>query len=870
MVTDSGVRRRMNAGRGGLKGFACLFILSLLIDMALFLPAGAQPGPPVAEVPAGTMNPYQLLENSIQENLAVEKKQLDQRLNRLAKAKEFEQLCWERLDTYRIQLSAHRNILILPTIKYYELQEAYSQHQVTLNRLTERVAEIEDRLAQTSDTLSKIRAKLDSYESQKAEIRDESAEAERLDRIRKELNQLTETVSAQVEILKDIQAIYGDLLERTQRLKSEYQMVAEQFDGIIAKREQQRLLQRSVNPLSQLGLQQIRIEAERLQTKFMQFFSLRNWQNIGVSDKKAYTLFALSYFLLLAAIEVVLGFCRRICTGLRDVLKEKNKFWQFLAIRLIRRSLFLLGAILFIQFFPVKPAYEFTPLFVFLRILADLLILLLLVRWGLNFLKVLWAHTESPFLRFLYFDLKVLLYGVLGFGGIYYLFEAGLCVNCVLLVLTRILFELVLLGWSFFFWHRFRHYSKASALSEYPWFAYIKPLLPAVGYLLVLLGIFFELIGYGAMASFWYTSLAKTAAVLLWIGVLYMAIHEISPVGSSEVSEEDLEPGAEKPMPIRMFLIRLSKTALFVMLFLGVPMAWGARREYLADFFYAVNYQLKLGSFQISLLDLGIALLVILLTHTVVIVAKAVLKDQILAHRELEPGLKDSITTITGYIAWVIGIMIVFRVIGISAASLAVLFGAVGIGIGFGLQNIFNNFLSGIILLFERPIQVGDVVEVNGIWGTVAKINVRATQVKTYDNADLIIPNADLISRQLTNWSFKDARVRRTITVGVAYGSDIQLVRETLNRIALNHQRVYRRPQPEVLFSDFGESALIFKLRVWVHINYFLSVETDIRFEINKAFKELGIHIPLPQRDVHFKSGHVTATEPPQGDPAGA
>jgi len=339
-----------------------------------------------------------------------------------------------------------------------------------------------------------------------------------------------------------------------------------------------------------------------------------------------------------------------------------------------------------------------------------------------------------------------------------------------------------------------------------------------------------------------------------------MVVREISPTGTSE-AEEAPEPMEEKPMPIRMLLIRLSKSALLVLLVMGLPLAWGARSSYLGDFFYAVNYQIKLGGFQISVLDLAVAVLIILLTHTVVIVLKAVLQEQILAHRELEQGLKDSISTISGYITWLLGIMIVFRVIGISAASLAVLFGAVGIGIGFGLQNIFNNFLSGIILLFERPIQVGDVVEVNGIWGTVAKINVRATQVKTYDNADLIIPNADLISNQLTNWSFKDARVRRTITVGVAYGSDIALVRETLNNIALKHPRVYPRPHPEVLFSDFGESALIFKLRLWVHINYFLSVETDVRCEIDKEFKALGIHIPFPQRDIYIKGDHGAVPE---------
>ncbi|MBS0013908.1 MAG: mechanosensitive ion channel, partial [Desulfobacterales bacterium] len=174
-------------------------------------------------------------------------------------------------------------------------------------------------------------------------------------------------------------------------------------------------------------------------------------------------------------------------------------------------------------------------------------------------------------------------------------------------------------------------------------------------------------------------------------------------------------------------------------------------------------------------------------------------------------------------------------------------------------------FLSGIILLFERPIQVGDVVEIGDIWGTVREINVRSTQVRTFDNAELIIPNSDFISQLVTNWSFRDARVRRTVEVRVAYGSDVGLVRELLMDVAYQHPRILRRPHPEVLFSDFGDSALIFKLRFWVHIDWFLVVETDVRCDIDKQFRENGIIIPFPQRDVYLKTGKL---EPPA--PAGA
>lgn len=184
--------------------------------------------------------------------------------------------------------------------------------------------------------------------------------------------------------------------------------------------------------------------------------------------------------------------------------------------------------------------------------------------------------------------------------------------------------------------------------------------------------------------------------------------------------------------------------------------------------------------------------------------------------------------------------------------SLVVVFGALGIGLGFGLQNIFNNFMSGLILLFERPIQVGDDIEINGTWATVRKINVRSTQVQTYDNASLIIPNSDLINNQVTNWSFKDKRLRRKITVGVAYGSDIELVRKTLLEIANGAKNVLKYPDPDVLFKDFGDSALIFHLRLWTYIDFMFEVETEVRFKIDKAFKEKGITIAFPQQDVHL------------------
>ncbi|MBU1169118.1 MAG: mechanosensitive ion channel [Proteobacteria bacterium] len=220
----------------------------------------------------------------------------------------------------------------------------------------------------------------------------------------------------------------------------------------------------------------------------------------------------------------------------------------------------------------------------------------------------------------------------------------------------------------------------------------------------------------------------------------------------------------------------------------------------------------------------------------------------------MDIGVQDSITTISVYLIWAAGILMALNVFGLNMTSITVVLGALGIGLGFGLQNIFNNFLSGIILLFERPIQVGDDVEVNGTWAIVKKINVRSTVVQTYDNATLIIPNSDFISNQVTNWSFKDKRLRRNIVVGVAYGSDLDLVRKSMLEAADKTPRVLKLPKPDVVFRDFGDNALIMVLRLWTRVEYFISVESTVRFEIDRLFRERKIEISFPQRDLHIRS----------------
>ncbi len=197
--------------------------------------------------------------------------------------------------------------------------------------------------------------------------------------------------------------------------------------------------------------------------------------------------------------------------------------------------------------------------------------------------------------------------------------------------------------------------------------------------------------------------------------------------------------------------------------------------------------------------------------------------------------------------------------IGVSAAGLdlsniAIVAGALSVGIGFGLQSIVNNFVSGLILIFERPIKQGDWVVVGNEEGHVKKIKVRATEIETFDRASVIIPNSDLISGTMKNWTHKSKLGRLEVRVGVSYDADEEKVRDILTQIASEHSGVLTRPEPYVLFMDFGASSLDFELRCFLKdIENKMSIASDLRFSIRKAFQDEGIEIPFPQQDVYIK-----------------
>jgi len=231
------------------------------------------------------------------------------------------------------------------------------------------------------------------------------------------------------------------------------------------------------------------------------------------------------------------------------------------------------------------------------------------------------------------------------------------------------------------------------------------------------------------------------------------------------------------------------------------------------------------------------------------------LMDEVLARRRVEIGVRVSIARLVHYVFIFIGFILALLALGFEFTKLTIMLSALGIGIGFGLQSIVNNLVSGLILLFERPVRVGDFIELGGKWAEIKKIGLRATTVQTFDQADVIIPNADLVTNQVINWTLSNRRVRLIIPVGVAYGSDVSLVIETLLASVKENAKIAEAPTPQVLFLKFGESALEFELRVWVlDAENRLVVSSELHQEIDRRFREAKVEIAFPQRDLHLRS----------------
>ncbi len=418
-----------------------------------------------------------------------------------------------------------------------------------------------------------------------------------------------------------------------------------------------------------------------------------------------------------------------------------------------------------------------------------------------------------------------------------------------------------------------------SARWLYSLVASVYPLLPLAALGLLVL----EALGFGALTSYILRNLILTLVILLAGTTLTRYLADLSgkwrrdfekerearqeeqegetaeaaePVTESTwggertvvaAVEEEEATEAEFFLAVGSFLgawvVRLGALVLI----LGV---WGIT---LVEIHSALTYQLTgTGDQVITLWRVLAAVLVAIMGAVVSRFVRAILNKRVYpAYEALDLGARAAINTILNYLLIVLGIYIAMQLVYVDLGALTVLLGTLGLGIGLGLQPLFINFISGLMIFGERHIRPGDIVEVGDQVGEVIAVSMRGTRVRTFDNIDMIIPNSEFITTRVVNWSLQSRQIRGQINIGVAYGSDIELVRELLLKVANEHPKVLKEPEPIVWFMDFGDSALIFRLLVhFADLSDRYSSLTEMRFTIDKLFAEHGITIPFPQRTI--------------------
>lgn len=366
--------------------------------------------------------------------------------------------------------------------------------------------------------------------------------------------------------------------------------------------------------------------------------------------------------------------------------------------------------------------------------------------------------------------------------------------------------------------------------------------------------------GYIALANFVAIQLVFAGAIIAVVWLLLGLIEEminsaITPQGRATAAlSSTLGISESSVMQLSLVSSGILRLAVVIIGAVMVLLPWGFDTGQWQNWVQKAFFGFRIGEVSISLSSILSALVLFAIGVLATRAIQGWLANRFLPNTHFDLGLRNSIRTIIGYIGVVLAAIFAVTYLGLNLENVAILAGALSVGIGFGLQSIVNNFVSGLILLAERPIKEGDWIVVGTEQGNVRKISIRSTEIETFDRATVIVPNSDLITGTVKNWMHSSMMGRIVVPIGVSHGADPERVREIMLDIARAHPGVLAYPEPRVFFTEVAESSLNFNLYAYIdNVNNTMSVASDFRFEMLKRFREADIEIPYPQRDLNIR-----------------
>ncbi|MEX0956105.1 MAG: mechanosensitive ion channel family protein [Rhizobiaceae bacterium] len=390
------------------------------------------------------------------------------------------------------------------------------------------------------------------------------------------------------------------------------------------------------------------------------------------------------------------------------------------------------------------------------------------------------------------------------------------------------------------------------------WPRWLRYPLFAIGVATILAGC----LGYIGLARFLSQQIVVTGAILATMYIGHLTARAISDIGAFRSTmfgrwvDRNFEMNETREDQLGL-LFSVSINLMVVLI--GIPLIllqWGFQWGDITTWSLRAIREIQIGSVSFSMLDVLTGIFVFVIGYLVTRWFQRWLDGSVMTRGRLDAGVRNSIKTVVGYVGIAIAVLIGVSAAGIDLSSLALIAGGLSLGVGFGLQNIVSNFVSGLILLVERPFKSGDWIEAGGVSGTVKKISVRATEIETFQRQSVILPNSELINSAVGNWTHKNRLGRIDIKIGVSYDSDPRKVHRVLTEIAEAHPTILKNPAPMAIFTGFGDSSLDFEIRFFLaDVMSQLAIQNDIRFAIYERFKEEGIEIPFPQRDLHLRTG---------------